>query len=453
MNKILAIICSLVFIGITLYFLPNATGALLILIVCSAVAVAIIRHNNPGDDFILKVFLIGLILRLGFGLFLEISDLRIFFGSDATVYDAYGYKLYQMWFEGLSLDNDPLAQSFISTKGSGWGMYYLVAGIYSLVGRNIFAAQIFCAVIGAGIAPMVYTCAYKIYGNRQVGRTAALMVAVFPAFILWSSQLMKDGLIIFLLVLSITMVLQLQEKFSYLAVALLILSLFGILSLRFYIFYMVVVSVVGSFVVGSSSPNQSIFKRIVAILILGVGLTYLGGVETASENFETFGNLERIQASRDNLATTAESGYGEDLDVSTTGGAISALPVGFAYLMFAPFPWQFGNLRQAIAIPEVLLWWAMMPLLVFGLGYTIKNRLRNAIPVLIFTLLLTIGYSLFQGNVGTAYRQRTQIQVFLFIFIAVGWEVIRERRENQTIQRKVKQQKIRHRLLENKVRA
>ncbi len=62
---------------------------------------------------------------------------------------------------------------------------------------------------------------------------------------------MKDGLIIFLLVLAMTMVLQLQEKFNYGALLLLLFSLFGILSLRFYIFYMVAIAVGGSFLIGA----------------------------------------------------------------------------------------------------------------------------------------------------------------------------------------------------------
>jgi hypothetical protein len=47
--------------------------------------------------------------------------------------------------------------------------------------------------------------------------------------------------------------------------------------------------------------------------------------------------------------------------------------------------------------------------------------------------MLTVGYSIFQGNVGTAYRQRTQIQVFLFIFIAVGITLYLEARENKRL--------------------
>ena len=47
--------------------------------------------------------------------------------------------------------------------------------------------------------------------------------------------------------------------------------------------------------------------------------------------------------------------------------------------------------------------------------------------------MLTLAYSIFLGNVGTAYRQRTQIQVFLFILIGVGWTVYKEKRENKRL--------------------
>jgi len=161
-----------------------------------------------------------------------------------------------------------------------------------------------------------------------------------------------------------------------------------------------------------------------------------------STEYEVFGNLQRVQSSRSDLARAADSGFGTETDVSTPEGALSAMPVGFAYLMFAPFPWQASNLRQAITIPEVLVWWAMIPFLIMGLIYAVKYRLRNAFPVLIFSLLLTLAYSVFQGNVGTAYRQRTQIQVFLFIFIGVGWTVYKERKENERILRLAAQKRV-----------
>jgi ABC-type Fe3+ transport system permease subunit len=45
--------------------------------------------------------------------------------------------------------------------------------------------------------------------------------------------------------------------------------------------------------------------------------------------------------------------------------------------------------------------------------------------------MLTLAYSIFQGNVGTAYRQRSQLLVFYFIFVAVGFVLLRERSEDR----------------------
>ena len=77
----------------------------------------------------------------------------------------------------------------------------------------------------------------------------------------------------------------------------------------------------------------------------------------------------------------------------------------------------------------MIVWWFSFPLLVLGLWYSLKHRLRQVSPIIIFTTMLTLAYSLFQGNVGTAYRQRSQLLVFYFIFVAVGYELIKERRE------------------------
>ena len=67
--------------------------------------------------------------------------------------------------------------------------------------------------------------------------------------------------------------------------------------------------------------------------------------------------------------------------------------------------------------------------------WSIRHKLRSAFPIIIFTLMLTLAYSIFQGNVGTAYRQRTQIQVFLFMFIGVGWQIYKEKKEDKKLLR------------------
>jgi hypothetical protein len=432
----------LVILGVVLFAVPEGAASLLVILVTGSIVVGVFRHYTDEKNFVTTVFLAGLFARLAFGIFVHTYDLREFFGGDALTYDFRGALLLDQWL-GRSRLLDPDIQVALRATGSGWGMNYLVATIYLFVGRNILAAQSFCAVVGAATAPMVYYCARKIFQNNRIAKNSAWLVALFPAFIIWSGQLLKDGLIIFLLVLAITMVMQLQEKFNTAALVLLFMALGGILTLRFYIFYMIAVAVAGSFIVGLSKSRQSLVARTAILVVMGLGMTYVGITRNATANFETFGTAEQLQRSRLDLARSAKSGFSEDIDVTTTGGAISAIPIGLSYLMLAPFPWEVSSFRAAITLPEVLVWWAMIPLMIWGIWWAVKNRLRNALPVLIFSLMLTLGYSIFLGNVGTAYRQRTQIQVFLFIFIAVGWQLFRERQEDKKILRRQRDMRFR----------
>ncbi len=232
---------------------------------------------------------------------------------------------------------------------------------------------------------------------------------------------------------------KLREKQSQRHATVLMLALYGLFTLRFYVFYMAGAAVVGAFLIGMREQTTTNMARMVVIVFgMGLALTYLGVLRGAGAQVEVYGDLEAVQRSRSDLANSANSGFAQDVDVSTTAGALSAIPIGLIYLLFAPFPWQLANLRQSITLPEMLIWWSSFPMLVLGGWFTVKYRLRQALPILIFTSMLTLAYSIFQGNVGTAYRQRAQLLVFYFIFVSVGIVLIKERRENQ---RQLREQK------------
>ena len=442
MDKRLLVIC--VAAALVLSFLSYPDGALSVVIVLLVAipVVFLIQKFAEEKKFLTNVFMVALLARIALGAFIQTFRLIDVFGPDAHTYDTIGQRLMEIWM-GIPVPNDFVTDRALHPGSSGWGMYYLVAVIYSIFGQSIFVAQSFCGAIGAITAPMIYFCAEQLFNNRRVSKISAIMIAVFPAFVIWSAQLLKDGLIIFLLVCAMTMVLKLQKKFSYLFVIALIASIFGIIALRFYIFYMVAVAIVGSFFIGTETSVKTIIRNLFIITILGLTLTYLGVIRNAGTDLEFYGNLERVQISRQDLSRSANSGFGEDIDVSTTGGAIAAIPIGLVYLFFAPFPWQVEKLPQILVLPETFLWWLLIPIMISGLWYTIKNKLRRTFPVLVFSLMLTLSYSIFQGNVGMIYRQRTQIQVFLFMFIAVGVALIQERRENKKLAAQTRKREFR----------
>lgn len=388
---------------------------------------------RSGDDgeLLVNIFVAALLVRLVLGTVIFIFSGQEFFGGDALTYDYIGFAQFKAWggdryFQGM-------VDSYIgSSGGSAWGMVYFVAGVYSLVGRNMLAIQFINSVMGALTAPIIFLCAQMVFNNRRAARLAAMGVAFYPSLVLWSSQGLKDGPIVFFLAICILATLKLGQKFSLKYVVVLAVSLLLLLTIRFYVFYMISAAIAGAFIIGMQQISAtSFFRQFSAIVLLGLALTYVGVTRSATAQFGEFGDLRRLQRSRSELARTAESGFGKDVDVSSTSGALSTIPMGVLYLLFAPFPWQITSLRQSITLPEMLVWWASTPLLVLGLWFAIKYRLRMISPILIFTAMLTLAYSIFQGNVGTAYRQRAQLLVFYFIFVAVGFVLLKEKREEK----------------------
>jgi len=387
-------------------------------------------RQGPYGPFLLKVFIGALLIRMILGAMIFGFHGQSFFGGDAITYDLVGNFQFQAW--GGDRYYKSMVGLFVDEGGSGWGMVYLVAAIYGLVGRNMLAVQFVNSVLGALTASIIFLCAQQVFNNSRVSKLAAIAVAFYPSLVLWSSQGLKDGPIVFFLALSVLATLKLSERISLKYLAVLLCSLFAVLSLRFYVFYMLAVAIGGSLVIGMRALTATNFVRqLIVVVMLGLGMTYLGITRYANVQLQSYGNLEAIQRSRNDAARSAESGFGKDVDVSTTAGALSAIPLGLVYLLFAPFPWQLVSLRQSLTLPEMIIWWASFPMLVLGLWFSIRYRLRMMSPILIFTLMLTLAYSVFQGNVGNAYRQRAQLLVFYFIFVAVGYVLMLEKREEK----------------------
>lgn len=407
----------------------DTSKAVLLCFVLAAVTGFIIHKEPINGSFLLKLFISALLLRMLLGSIIFAFKGQDFFGGDALTYDFLGYAQLQGW------GGDKYYQAHVNRfvgPGIGWGMIYMVAAIYGLIGRNMLAVQLINSVFGAATAVIIFLCAHEVFNNGRVSRLAGIAVAFFPSLALWSSQGLKDGPVVFFLALSILATLKLGKKLSFKYLTILVLSLFSLLSFRFYVFYMIAMAIGGAFVVGMQPlTSKSFARQILVIVFAGLALTYLGVTRYANIQYERFGSLQRVQLSRQDASTSAGSGFGADVDVSTTQGALATIPLGLVYLLFAPFPWQLESLRQSITLPEMVIWWASFPMLILGVYFSIRYRLRQISPILIFTVMLSLAYSIFQGNVGTAYRQRAQLLVFYFIFVAVGCVLLLERREEQ----------------------
>jgi Dolichyl-phosphate-mannose-protein mannosyltransferase len=437
----LIVLALLAVCGGVVYLKPGvAPGALVVCAVASLPTILVLARERDDKTFLLRLFVLGVITRIIIATVILTAGFEEFFGGDAITYDLYGQSLAQAWhgdeYHATRYSN------FAASGASAWGMLYIVAFVYEIIGTNRFAIQLLNASVGASTAITVYYSAKSLFNNERVSRLAGILVAFFPSLVLWSSQALKDAIIIQALALAILATLRLMEKVTLGHVLILTLSLLSLLTLRFYVFYMMVAAVVGSFIIGMKSLSaQGFLHRFVAVAAMGLVFTWFGVIQYGTAQLNKYANLATIQNSRLDQSR-AGSGFQEDVDVGTTEGALSAIPLGLVYLLFAPFPWQFQTLRQTITLPEMVIWWLSFPLLVLGWWYSLRHRLRHVSPIVLFTTMLTLAYSLFQGNVGTAYRQRSQMLVFYFIFVAVGAIILKERAEDKRRQQVLAKQDL-----------
>ena len=340
--------------------------------------------------------------------------------GDSETYDVFGAAIADSWSHGTA------TTSWTATvEGKvNRGFIYFVAAVYYLFGRNVILVQFLNGIIGA-LTPIVILELGLLLYNRRVATTAMLLTAFFPQMIFWSAALYKDPVVMLAIAANILAVFRLRVRMSAYWLVVYLATAAALVFLRFYIFYAIAAATLAGAVARHRRGMMLGFATQIALL---AGLLTLFVYTPVGQEIlmnSRFLDLQLLNQSRVDLAR-AGSGFAAGADVSSIGGILSVLPVGLAHILFAPFPWTIANLRQALALPDVLMWYALVPALLRGIFYA-HRRLRETMPILVFTTALTLAYSAFLGNAGTAYRQRTQVMMFYFLFVADG---IHRRRDN-----------------------
>jgi len=385
----------------------------------------ILRSRTPDQRFLAKLFIAALAVRYILAYVIYSRNLQQALGADAGTYDAFGNALLQSW-RGLVDPDAYWLVKYTGARTSGFGMYYFVAGIYYVIGQNPLAIQLINCAIGAGVCISGYKIAMMVYPNERVARTVTMMTAFSPSLMLWTSQGLKDGPIMLCLCLCVLYALKIREKVEVKSFVLLLLSLLCLYTLRHYAAYIMFTAVTGGLLFTARKKLNPVRMLQGAALVIVIGLTfsYFGAAEVAKSTID----LKHIQNARVWGAKVSNSGFGGDVDITDPEAAIEYLPLGILYVLLSPFPWMINNVRQLITLPELIAWWFLMPMMAKGYWFALRNRLRQSFVICTFVLGLTLAFALYQSNAGTAYRHRSQLYVFFFIFICIGLELRRSAR-------------------------
>ncbi len=358
--------------------------------------------------------------------------------EDAQFYEEIAYEVAQKWLSGdwVAFDTLPAgvqtARLMVTAIAA---FYYVMNGV-----RALPVLLVSYSAVTALVPVYLYRIARELQGSEAVARRAGWLVALSPAFVFWSGSLYKEGLTLLFLSVAAYHTLRLQSGWKGQSVSILALCIVALWGVRFYLAILLALAVALSLLWGRMPRagqsrgvpvfvRQAVVMSVFLVVIISLGLT----VRTEYVLLESDeGVLVNLDARRAGSAREAQSGYLQEASIAAPEEALQYFPMGLLYFLTVPFPWQLGAVRQNLIIPENCFWLGLYPLIVVG----IKRALKSNPPGSVFLLLMTTGmcvvYALLAANVGTAYRMRSQVWLFLAPFAAWGWEVWHERRRQPT---------------------
>jgi hypothetical protein len=383
-------------------------------------------------------------VRFGFGLAAwgATQFLNIGLVKDAGFYQQIGEELAQDWMNGdTSVSN---AQQEVDARAGRSGMVYVIAAFYYITNGfgSIPLLLAFYSALTAWTPVFTYRICRELGASVAAARIAGRLVAFSPIFALWSA-LYKEGLIFLLMNIVVYYALRLQKQRQLRSVGIIFLCLLGIFALRFYLAVMIMPIITVSLLFvgqpeqkdkGNKPTKLLLFLQqglIVAILVLILGQVgfFEQALELGADYIEDpFGNLQTM---RDDLSSSSASGYLEDADVSTPEAALAFLPVGLMYFLTGPLPWQFGGVLQNIAIPETTFWLLLYPLVLSGMKQGLRRNFQGSVLLLAMSIAISCLFALISGNLGIAYRMRSQVWLLWAVFAGWGWEERRLKKEEK----------------------
>lgn len=366
------------------------------------------------NNFLVRIFFIALTIRIAVAVLFIMIDSDRKFDGDGNFSERAAFLISEFWHG----------------RGPGWymtklegrelGFHYINAIIFFIFGKSVLLPKLFNAIIGSLVPILIYKIASVCFDWR-VARLSAWLIVIFPSMITWSSLNVKDMYVIFLMLIVVFQAIKLRDQVTISSVLIIIASLTLMRTMRNYLPFLLIASLGLSFLVLS---RKNVLRNYILGLFLLLAIVFqarLSGFQIiAKESL----SIERVYEIRKGMSRASKSAaYYSDIDISDPGKALVYLPIGVAYFLFSPFPWAIDpdRIRQVMSIPEIFIWYLCVPSLLRGLWHGFKHNFKYSSILLSVIVTLTLAYSLAEGNVGTAFRHRAQVMVFLIIFVAVGW--------------------------------
>lgn len=369
---------------------------------------------SPDNKFMVYLFIGSLVLRFYLAaLFTGIGYIHhktLFLSGDDLLYSdaatdilnniVNGTYSYQILYFGMNLYT------------------HILALFYGIFGFKFIASKFINGYLGALIPVAAYFTSRRFPISRGAAKTVAVISALYPSFVFWSTHNLKEPLIILSILLGLNILLKtLSRELTVSDIGLLLLFSFLILNLQVLYLYQIGVIAAAVLFCYSTRPFKIAWSVIIAILLIVIA--------RKGNCFAEIWYLAEMHAR--NMAVADTAGYyiyPANFMADIKSGHYSFftfIPIylkGMAYFLFSPFPWEIKSLHQALILPQLLAWYVLLVL--SAIGY-IKSFYKNALRDIMVFAFAFIGITLWvfnEGNVGAAFRHRDHFAVIIFIYAA-----------------------------------
>jgi len=410
--------------------------ALIMVYISLFILIAVIFRFIPKQD---KKFLVMLVLFAVFIRILAALFLNIFlFGNGIYSPDSQSYHTEGIRYASrINIEN-----LFILWPPPGQGYSFFVGVVYKIFSEFVSVPEVLNIFLSVVTIILIYYLTQQL-SNKTAAKISAVLIAVYPSWIFWSTQLAKDIPVIFISILLLYVFIY-KTKLKYFFLVNMSALLFLLAFLRNYIALFIGWSlIIAACVIPKIKIREKITSAvsiisIIIILFQILGFGFIGEKLFTNQVNWTGGRsnectptvkeaINDLDIARQSM-THANSAFFKEYHFTNLASLITYLPIGFVYYHFSPFPWEMNSFKTKMFIPEMILIYLSWPFIVLGLLYTLKNKFRKAMPILFFTAVLTGFYIIINSSVGTIVRWRMQTYVYLFIFAGIGISLLFKRK-------------------------
>lgn len=402
-------------IGLTVALLhAPAELALVFVVLLAGTAALVLAHfalPAAERDPLLTIFAAGWLLRVTAMLVIRFAvqspeNPHGFLMRDSVSYDRVGWNLAEHWRRGYA------TRLSYHTAGYTIGFHYAVAAVYTVAGHVPLLVTALITLISASMMPLTFLLGRELAG-RRAGLTAAFFIAIWPPVIFWSSQLLKDMLIAFLLLVSVLFWIAFTRRPRLVHLALALVATAPCIFLRGYIFVFWAVGMAVGLIVRALSRQATVRTVVLALAVVGLG--WWAAVEYSVLGL---GDLNIMIAQLSSVATVPGSMFAE-VRYRSVHDLLAFLPKGALRFLLTPLPWRTALLDWPEAVGAVMRY-ALLPFAAVGLVHLLRVKRAAVAPAVTCAVLTVMLYAAaFRGGLP---RHWAQFYPYLFVAAAVGFK-------------------------------